>query len=239
MSDACFRIKIASESALSIYYQGDTDGEISESAADWIRVVCCRIKRELGNLVIEMIPSYASVLVSFDPYITDHYQVRHRLRLLLTELNTKSPWEHQDKPGKLVELPVYYSEQTGPDLERIAIQAQCSIEEVITEHQSVTYRVYAIGFAPGFAYLGQVPQRLTMPRLSTPRALVPKGSVAIADRQTAIYPADSPGGWNILGRCPMELFSAANTPHMPFDVGDRVRFFAIDRTQFIELGGVL
>ena len=93
--------------------------------------------------------------------------------------------------------------------------------------------------AGGFAYLGEVDERIAMPRLNTPRMKVPKGAVAIADRQTAIYPSTSPGGWNIIGLCPVEMFNANNNPNMPVQVGDRVKFKAISRDEFSSLGGVL
>jgi KipI family sensor histidine kinase inhibitor len=106
-------------------------------------------------------------------------------------------------------------------------------------HQATEYQVYAIGFAPGFAYLGQVDERIAAPRLSTPRQKVPRGAVAIADRQTAVYPAPSPGGWNLIGLCPTAMFSPASEPIMPVTVGDRVRFEAIDKSRYLELGGKL
>ena len=125
--------------------------------------------------------------------------------------------------------PVFYSVQSGPDLALIANNAGLSIEQVIALHQQTEYRVYAIGFAPGFAYLGEVDKKIAAPRLATPRQKVPKGAVAIADRQTAVYPAPSPGGWNLIGLCPIPMFNPASDPSMPVRVGDTVRFKAIDQ----------
>jgi KipI family sensor histidine kinase inhibitor len=113
------------------------------------------------------------------------------------------------------------------------------VNDVIALHSSNEYRVYAIGFAPGFAYLGQVDERIAAPRLATPRQRVPRGSVAIADRQTAVYPAVSPGGWNLIGRCPTRMFDPKATPVMPVAVGDKVRFEPIGLERYLELGGVL
>jgi KipI family sensor histidine kinase inhibitor len=112
-------------------------------------------------------------------------------------------------------------------------------EQVITAHCQQIYDVYAIGFAPGFAYLGEVEKQIAMPRLATPRAKTPAGSVAIADRQTAIYPFETPGGWNIIGRCPSVLFDPTATPSMPYQVGDQVQFMPVNRQEFEDLGGVL
>ena len=141
--------------------------------------------------------------------------------------------------GNLVTLPVYYSLESGPDLEIIAERGAISVEQVIEIHQQQEYRVYAIGFAPGFAYLGEVDERIAAPRLATPRQKVPRGAVAIADRQTAVYPAVSPGGWNLIGLCPQRMFDPAADPSMPVKVGDRIRFSAIDREQFLAQGGEL
>ena len=114
-----------------------------------------------------------------------------------------------------------------------------SPDDVIRLHHEREYRVYAIGFAPGFAYLGQVNERLATVRLATPRAKVPRGAVGIADQQTAVYPSESPGGWNLIGRCPVRMFNpnAMDAPKM--SVGDHVRFEPIDRETFLGLGGEL
>ena len=139
--------------------------------------------------------------------------------------------------GKLVHLPVYYSEESGPDLAMLAKRANLSIEDTIALHQSMAYQVYAIGFAPGFAYLGEVDSRLAAPRIATPRLKVPKGAVAIADRQTAVYPSQSPGGWNLIGLCPTPMFNPAEEPPMPVNVGDEIKFEAISREEFLQQGG--
>ena len=141
--------------------------------------------------------------------------------------------------GDLLTLPVYYDLESGPDLEIIAELGNISIDEVITIHQQQEYRVYAIGFAPGFAYLGEVDERIAAPRLATPRQKVPRGAVAIADRQTAVYPAVSPGGWNLIGLCPTRMFDPDKQPSMPVKVGDRIKFSAITRDEFLAQGGEL
>jgi KipI family sensor histidine kinase inhibitor len=121
----------------------------------------------------------------------------------------------------------------------LANNAGLSIEEVVSIHQQSEYRVYAIGFAPGFAYLGELDSRIAAPRLATPRQKVPRGAVAIADRQTAVYPAESPGGWNLIGLCPEPMFDPGVEPSMPVQVGDRVRFKAISRESYLDMGGLL
>jgi KipI family sensor histidine kinase inhibitor len=174
------------------------------------------------------------VLVIYNPLTTDHLSVGSRIRMALDTLETTT-----EAGSAVVRLPVYYSAESGPDLEALAQRAELAVEQVIEIHQATEYRVYAIGFAPGFAYLGQVDERIATPRLTTPRQKVPRGAVAIADRQTAVYPAPSPGGWNLIGLCPLRMFDPDASPTMPVGVGDRVRFEAISREQFLKLGGEL
>ncbi|MEM1142862.1 MAG: carboxyltransferase domain-containing protein, partial [Pseudomonadota bacterium] len=133
----------------------------------------------------------------------------------------------------------YYHPEAGADLETLAEQRSLSWSDIAAIHYQQEYRVYAIGFAPGFAYLGDVDERIAAPRLSTPRKQVPRGAVAIADRQTAIYPAESPGGWNLIGRSPLRMFDAHAEEPMVVSVGDRIRFRPITRDEFVAAGGDL
>ncbi len=220
----------AGENALILYLGQDT----SPLVAARVQAAASAIETALGDDLVDLVPSYASVLVIFDPLNTDHLSVGHRLRAALTDLSANSTVE-----GRTVVLPVYYAAESGADLEALAQRAGLSVDEVISLHCGTEYRVYAIGFAPGFAYLGQVDERIAAPRLATPRLKVPRGAVAIADRQTAVYPAVSPGGWNLIGRCPTRMFDPDATPPMPVTVGDRVRFEAISREDFLALGGEL
>lgn len=250
------RITVAGENSFILYFGDESNAEISTQ----VQLATLHIENTLGEFIIDLIPSYASLLVIYNADEIDHRQFRQKLRQQLkfisnpsTSTNKKPTEESSRVSGKLVEFPVYYSHESGPDLESIASKANLTIEDVIQIHQEQEYRVYAIGFAPGFAYLGEVDPRIAAPRLATPRLKVPKGAVAIADRQTAVYPAESPGGWNIIGLCPYPMFKLpqSNTPTkiapntlstsqcMPVSVGDRVRFKSIDREQFLVLGGQL
>ena len=220
----------AGENALIVYVGEGTNPSVSAR----VQAACAAFESSLGSDLIDLVPSYASVLVIYNPLSTDHLSVRSRIRLALDTLETTV-----ETGSNLVSLPVYYSTESGPDLEALAQRASLAVEQVIEIHQSIEYRVYAIGFAPGFAYLGEVDERIAAPRLTTPRQKVPRGAVAIADRQTAVYPAPSPGGWNLIGLCPQRMFDPDASPTMPVSVGDRVRFTAISREQFLELGGEL
>lgn len=224
------RVEIAGENALIIYFGEQTDPRISAQVQQAERL----LRSQLGGNLIDMVASYASLLVIYDPLRTDHFAVRSAIRQVVDGLE-----EHDAQAGQVVALPVYYSEESGPDLADLAKRAGLSVEEVIQIHSSQEYRVYAIGFAPGFAYLGEVDPRIAAPRLSTPRLKVPRGAVAIADQQTAVYPAVSPGGWNLIGLCPTPMFNPDADPTMPVQVGDRVTFRPIEREEFIALGGEL
>lgn len=228
------RLEVAGENALMLYFSSNDKGNtvITPEVSDDVQQVSKLIREHLAADIIDLIPSYASILVMFNLLEIDHHHLRNKLKKLLSSSKSGS-----SKQGKLIELPAYYSTEVGIDLPRIAKLAQLTVEQVISLHQSIEYRVYAIGFAPGFAYLGEVDERIATPRLTTPRLNVPKGAIAIADRQTAVYPAQSPGGWNIIGLCPIDMFNTKAEPIMPVSVGDRVKFIAIDKEEYLALGG--
>lgn len=224
------RIDVAGENALIVYFGEKTDPSVSALVQQAVTI----LETELSDKLIDMVPSYASLLVIYDMLATDHLAVRSIIRKVVEQLG-----EATSSEGNLVTLPAYYGTDAGPDLEALAQRAQLSVEQVIKLHSEMEYRVYAIGFAPGFAYLGEVDERIAAPRLSTPRLKVPRGAIAIADRQTAVYPAVSPGGWNLIGLCPTRMFDPQAEPTMPVQVGDRIRFNPISRDEFFALGGEL
>ena len=224
------RIEIAGQNAFIVYFAEQSSAAVSAQ----IQSAVATIYSTMRNSIVDLVPSYASLLVIYDQDKSDHFSVKQQLRAALSNLDSADA-----STGELVTLPVYYSAESGPDLETIARRGKLTIDDVIEIHQQQEYRVYAIGFAPGFAYLGEVDERIAAPRLATPRQKVPRGAVAIADRQTAVYPAVSPGGWNLIGLCPTRMFDAGKTPSMPVKVGDRIRFNAISREEFIARGGEL
>ena len=224
------KIEIAGQDALIVYFADTTSASVSAQ----IQIAVSNVRSQMADIIIDLVPSYASLLVLFDINQCDLFEARSRLYMALTNLDAK-----QSQAGELIVLPVYYDLESGPDLQVIAERGKISVEQVIEIHQQQEYRVYAIGFAPGFAYLGEVDERIAAPRLATPRQKVPRGAVAIADRQTAVYPAQSPGGWNLIGLCPTRMFDPQKQPSMPVQVGDRVQFKAIEREEFVSLGGVL
>ncbi len=191
-----------------------------------IAALADRIRRDLGPLLIDLVPGWTSLLLHYDLMRIDHLQLIERMAPLL-DAGSSEPVAGDI--GCLHEIPVWYA---GEDLASVAQSCGLSCAQVIDLHSAAEYRVGAIGFAPGFAYLGELDERLALPRLSTPRARVPAGSLAIAERQTAIYPQASPGGWHLIGLCPWRLFDPARTPPCPLALGDRVRFRPVDETTY-------
>lgn len=223
------RIHVAGENALIVYFADS----VSDATSSQIQHVSQVLSQYMGDVLIDLVPSYASILVLFDPLKTDHLHVRKLIRMAAEQKQNEGVSQQES----IVRLPVYYGRETSPDLENLAQFAGLSPEQVIDIHQQTIYRVYAIGFAPGFAYLGETDERIAMARLATPRKKVPKGAVAIADRQTAVYPAQSPGGWNLIGCCPTPMFNPETVPSMPVKAGDAVQFYQIDKDEFVSLGG--
>ena len=168
--------------------------------------------------VAEVVPSYTSVLVRFDPLATTHEDISERLRGLDMD------GEAQARP-RVVEIPVRYGGEWGPDLAFVADHAGMTEAEVIALHSQRPYRIYMIGFLPGFPYLGGLDARLHTPRLDSPRTRIPAGSVGIGGQQTGVYPVESPGGWRIIGRTPMKLFDPDRPPL--YGAGDMIRFVPI------------
>ena len=221
-------INDASENSIIVYFGSET----SDSISNQINAFCIHMKTNYQTYIIDLISSYASVLLIFDVPNISHSEIKRIVRASLAKLEKSSKKSGVSEEKQVITLPVLYGGENGPDLSIIAKNAGISEREVISIHESKPYLVYAIGFAPGFAYLGEVDPKIASPRLETPRQMVPKGAVAIADRQTAVYPAESPGGWNIIGICPIPMFNSLSPPYMPVSVGDTVKFESIDENQF-------
>lgn len=223
------KIVIASESAVYVYLSD----KACPTQSQVLQSLCHALKLKLGNAIVDITVSYTSLLVTYDVFSLDVYTLKNEIYDLAD--NFKSGTHSAPE----IELPVYYHPDVAPDLTRLASEKKLSQPELIKLHSGQTYTVFAIGFAPGFAFLGEVDQRLATPRLATPRKQVAKGALGIADRQTAVYPAASPGGWNIIGNCPIALFNPSISPEMPFEIGSLVTFHPIERSEFLNLGGIL
>jgi len=194
------------------------------------------IKQHLNEYIVDIIPSYASIHIAFNLLKISGLDFKKKINELTREYATANS---NSQLGKVIEIPVYYGEEVALDLSIIAEKSHLSEQGVIDAHSKKTYDVYAIGFAPGFAYLGNVDESISFPRKETPRKKVSQGSLGIADKQTAVYPSESPGGWQIIGRTPIQLIDYNSKNLTYFNAGDKVKFVPVDRLEYIRLGGVL
>jgi inhibitor of KinA len=176
---------------------------------------------------VECTSAFTTLTLFYDPMRTSFEEIRAALERIVSTLDVSS-----EMPYRPVEIPVCYGGEFGPDLKFVAEHCRLSPEEVVEIHASGEYRTYMIGFAPGFPYLGGMSQRIETPRRPSPRLRLPAGSVGIAGLQTGVYPIETPGGWQIIGRTPLALFRPAENPPSLLRVGDVVRFRLIDREQF-------
>lgn len=225
------RFVLASVDSLMIYFGEHIDAQVAKD----VRQAFYTLRKANLSFVSDIVPSYTSIMVNYDFLQYSYDEMCEKITTIL-EKNSEN---YEELPSRTMSVPVFYDVSVGLDLEAISVSKNLSIPEIIALHVEKDYFVYAIGFAPGFPYMGDVDSRIASPRLANPRAKIPKGSVAIADKQTAIYPKQSPGGWNILGRTPIEMFSRSYDGLSYLRVGDKVNFEPISKEKFLKFGGVL
>lgn len=216
----------AGDRALVIEY-GDT---ISQQINDKVRAMTIAIEENKLKGIIEVVPTYRSLIVHYNPFDIDYDSL------------IKSLKELEDKMSKIelpdtivIEIPTAYGGEYGPDIENVAKSNALSIEEVIEIHTSKEYRIYMLGFTPGFPYLGGMDERISTPRLKSPRTKINGGSVGIAGNQTGIYPIDSPGGWQLIGRTPLKLYDPYREKPILLKSGDYIKFVEIKENEYIKI----
>ena len=208
-----FEVRDAGDAAILLALEPVIDPAVNARAI----AIAAAVAGERLAGVRDVIPTYRSVAVHFDPLAADVEMLREALR----RAADAAPDIQQ---GALIEVPVAYGGADGPDLQDVAAFAKLAPQAVIERHCAVEYRVFMLGFLPGFAYMGSVDPSIAAPRKATPRTRIPAGSVGIAGRQTGIYPRQSPGGWQLIGRTALRVFDAARVPAALFAAGDRVKF---------------
>lgn len=220
---SAFRIVPAGDSALIVEFEERIDPDVNA------RTIACAEAVQAARLagVRDVVPTYRSVAVYFDPLRTDS----DALMQCLEQEGARQP-PPVSSARTPVRIPVCYGGDLGPDLADVASFAGMPEADVVRAHTATTYRVFMLGFVPGFAYLGIVNARIAMPRHSTPRVRVPLGSVGIAGAQTGVYPAETPGGWQLIGRTPVKPFDPARTDPFLMQAGDAVQFYPIDRAEY-------
>jgi KipI family sensor histidine kinase inhibitor len=221
----------AGENAVLIYFSDKIDAALPEKIGNFAN----QLKNTLSDVIVDLIPSYTSLHVSYDLNKIAEQDLRTQIEQCLTQQESQS----SVLESNTTHIPVYYGLEVGLDLERLLAEKNLDLDVFIEIHTEQEYLIYAIGFSPAFAFLGEVDERIQLPRLPTPRIKIPAGSVGIAESQTAIYPADSSGGWNIVGRTLLDL--SLNNPENvdKFRVGDKVKFYSITRDEYLKNGGLL
>jgi KipI family sensor histidine kinase inhibitor len=212
------RIRLSGDRAFLVEYGDAIDPAVNEK----VRAVTALVKRSLPEGVEAVIPAYRNLSILYDPLITSPDRILPHLMGLETRLS-----EIEIPEPRTVEIPVRYGGEYGPDLGFVAEHSGLTAEEVIAIHSATVYPIYMIGFTPGFCYLGGLDSRIHTPRRKTPRTLLPGGSVGIAEAQTGMYPVDSPGGWQIIGRTPLRLFAPERENPFLYDAGDFIRFVPV------------
>jgi len=220
------RFLLAGDRGLLVEFGASIDPEINQK----VRQIFLSLEKMPINGVTETIPTYRSILIFYNPFLSDPERLKKEI---LDRENSLDKWEIP--PPETTEIPVYYGNNFGPDLEFVAQHNNLTPEEVIQIHTSGTYLIYMLGFTPGFPFLGGLSEKRFTPRLENPRQLVPAGSVGIANNQTGIYPIDSPGGWQLIGKTPIKLYDPTGSPPILLKAGNYLRFTRISVKQFHEI----
>ncbi|MBZ8173086.1 5-oxoprolinase subunit PxpB [Staphylococcus cohnii] len=220
--------KLINEETIMIYFKQ----QIDPSTFKEVQKVEKYIKDQQHEAIIEVIPSYRAIMLHID--ITKQSLAKVVNELKLEQLN-KLDFDENLNKVKTISLPVLYGGNYGPDIQEVATHNQLSIEEVIKLHTENTYLIYMLGFMPGFPFLGGLNSKLATPRREEPRTSIPAGSVGIANNQTGLYPKQSPGGWQIIGRTPITVFDILRTPMCLYESGDYIKFYSIDESTFEQI----
>ncbi|MFI3200692.1 MAG: 5-oxoprolinase subunit PxpB [Eubacteriales bacterium] len=217
------KLKIVGDSAVLVQFEEKIDSQINATITSLVRMV----REQQIEGVIDMIPAFCSLLIHYDPRIINYENITKRLsKIMEMDITTESS-------AKVVyEIPVCYGGEYGPDLENVMEHANLTKEEVIKIHTSKDYLIYMLGFLPGFTYLGGLDERIHTPRLANPRVSIAAGSVGIGGAQTGIYPLDSPGGWQLIGKTPIKTYDPESQPPILFQAGQYICFVPVSSEEY-------
>lgn len=221
------RFLFSGDSALVIEFGNEISVDINKK----IRKMMDDIKKENIDGIVELVPTYCSLLINYDVLKIDYSTLVEKLKTFLN--NNLETAEGEEVT--LVEIPTLYNDEFGPDLSYVAEYNKLSKEEVIKIHTGTDYLVYMLGFMPGFTYLGGMSEKIATPRLESPRLQIYSGSVGIAGKQTGMYPSMSPGGWRIIGRTPLKLYNPDSDTPVYISSGDYVRYVSISEEEYNEI----
>lgn len=221
------RFLFSGDSALIIEFGNEISVDINKK----IRKMMDDIKKENIDGIVELVPTYCSLLINYDVLKIDYNTLVEKLKTFLN--NNLETAEGEEVT--LVEIPTLYNDEVGPDLSYVAEHNKLSKEEVIKIHTGTDYLVYMLGFMPGFTYLGGMSEKIATPRLESPRLQIYPGSVGIAGKQTGMYPSMSPGGWRIIGRTPLKLYNPDSDTPVYISSGDYVRYVSISEEEYNDI----
>lgn len=220
------RILLSGDSALLVEFGNDIDEKVNNQ----LRAFDNTLKKCAIAGIVETVPSYRSLMIIYNPEIIDCMTLTTQLEELLKSLqNIEIP------PSQIIEIPVLYGDKFGPDIQTVATHNNKTIEEVIHIHTSKEYLIYMLGFTPGFPYLGGMSEKIETPRREKPRIKISGGSVGIAGKQTGIYPIDSPGGWQIIGKTPLKLYNEKRENPILLRAGQYIKFKSISEQEFDQI----
>jgi KipI family sensor histidine kinase inhibitor len=220
------RILTAGDSSLLVEFGHEISPEINRKISSTVQLM----KEQHIEGIVDIIPTYCSLLVNYDPLVISYNDLKKRLEGLV-KVDVKSGEEKKT----IVEIPVCYGGEYGPDIANIAEHAGLTEEEVIKIHSSKDYLIYMLGFLPGFTYLGGLDERIHTPRLASPRIKIRAGSVGIGGSQTGIYPLDSPGGWQLMGMTPVKTYDPDREVPILVEAGQYIRFIPIDEAEYLRI----
>ena len=221
------RFLFSGDSALVIEFGNEISVDINKK----IRKMMDDIKKENIDGIVELVPTYCSLLINYDVLKFDYNTLVEKLKTFLN--NNLETAEGEEVT--LIEIPTLYNDEVGPDLSYVAEHNKLSKEEVIKIHTGTDYLVYMLGFMPGFTYLGGMSEKIATPRLESPRLQIYPGSVGIAGKQTGMYPSMSPGGWRIIGRTPLKLYNPDSDTPVYISSGDYVRYVSISEEEYNDI----
>jgi inhibitor of KinA len=217
------KMSLVGDTAIRVQWGEEFSTEINKE----IRSFSLLLEKEKIQGVIEWIPAYTSITLFYDPYKISYGELKKKINQL-----HKKQYQFELPSPELIHIPTHYGGQVGPDLITVAEYNQLSVDEVIDIHSNSEYLIYMMGFTPGFPYLGRMSKEIATPRLNTPRAKIPPGSVGIAGEQTGIYSMETPGGWQLIGRTPLRLYDPYRDSPMLLKAGNYLKFMPISKEEY-------
>lgn len=204
--------------------------EISKDINAKIRNVVKSVEEAKVDGIVELLPTYRSLMIMYDPLKIEYSELISTLDFM-----SSKQVDNEEEKIKIVEFPTVYGGEYGPDINFVAEHNNIAVDEVIKIHTGTDYLVYMMGFTPGFTYLGGMSDKIVTPRLASPRTKIPAGSVGIAGAQTGMYPSETPGGWQLIGRTPLKLYDSDKEPPVMLSAGDYVRYVSVSEEEYLEI----